>query len=95
MQTCHADCAAYLYFLTCLELVHQHSDNIKAHIVVRRFLFYMLVRLILSSHDKYFLTFWSFNVDFDVDFSIDFDVNFSVYFDMLFNIQQALEAYKN
>ena len=55
----------------------------------------MLVRLILSSHDKYFLTFWSFNVDFDVDFSIDFDVNFSVYFDMLFNIQQALEAYKN
>ena len=48
MQTCHADCAMYSYFLMCLELVHQCSDNIETHIVVRRFFSCMLVELHLA-----------------------------------------------
>ena len=30
MRTCHAGCAAYLYFLTCLGLVRQRSGSIGA-----------------------------------------------------------------
>ena len=48
MQTCHADCAVYLYFLMCLELVCQCSDNIETHIIIREFLSYILVESYLA-----------------------------------------------
>src|SRR5438034_10896103 len=37
MRTCHAGCAAYPYYLTCLGLVRQRAGNIELHIVVRGF----------------------------------------------------------
>src|SRR5436190_24282214 len=62
MRTCHAGCAAYPYFLTCLGLVRPCSSSIEAHIVVRGFppyniiiktLWKMLLFHDLIRHDKH------------------------------------------
>ena len=45
MRTCHAGCAAYPYFLTCLGLVRQRSSNIGAS--------YSSKRILLLQHQSY------------------------------------------